>query len=400
MLPKNGGIIMFKKIKSFSSVFVMALVAISFFVNLSFFADRAVDQPKTVGVTVFVHGTVGAGLTFVGRGMVARFRSHPLVQQEQIIGKMGFHEFDAQKSDVKEAVTFIIPAYDAIAHHVGFAHDINKYVVFGWSGVLTQDGRKKAGFELYDALCLYRDQLRFEYGVEPIIRLVTHSHGGNVALWLPCAEEEKKQNLTVDMLYMLAPPVQVETAPFVESTLFKSLMLGWSSSDRIQPNDYLSTKNWKSYMHMSALIDLDGFVLSNPGYQRCDMRFVVDEQSNRIGHANMWLFGRDNRVLPGLDHLPLLVFIPAFAQAALSDSSQTCYTAHLDGDSLNCCTYLKNSRDDVRLGLCGNYCSILEYHEAHAVQAWGSTDKNRSLVFNKKNLKALPYAFFGWMCKS
>jgi hypothetical protein len=375
------------------------------------FAPRSVKS-KVIHVTVFIHGTVGVSLSLLKPEFISAFRNHPLLEQDQILGREGLYEFDRTSADPKHASAHIIPVYDAVYGLVKnnrFANESSSeavvkavdredaYLVFGWSGLLSQEARKKAGFDLYDELCACRDKIKLEHGVEPVFTIIGHSHGGNVPLWLAAAEQEKGCKLTIALLYMLGTPIQVETAPFIVSKMFKAVVLGYSHGDGIQGNDRFSTEIHKSYKRMAHLIDLDTFVAENPGYVRCDMRYVVNRESKRVTHFNMWLMGRSKKLADCVDPLPLAIFVPLFAQACYYDPLCTQYTAHLDVKNGLCCTYLTAGRVDQprspKIGVSENIYDLIAECQERVAREWQADDKIRSLVFNRKNIWAIRDAY-------
>lgn len=108
----------------------------------------------------------------------------------------------------------------------------NTFYIFGWSGALNSTKRYEAGKKLYIQLVQIVESYREEYGTVPIIRLITHSHGGNLALSM--AEVTDTYPFTVDELIMLACPVQYETCDAVQSPLFARIYNIYSPLDFVQ----------------------------------------------------------------------------------------------------------------------------------------------------------------------
>lgn len=104
---------------------------------------------------------------------------------------------------------------------------------FGWSGKLSFSERQKWGKLLAQQLC----DLSIEYtkrdGVDPIIRIVTFSHGGNVAL---NTAQYLSPELRVE-LFLIACPVQPDTEPFVSAGCFSKIYTIYSLHDLIQVID-------------------------------------------------------------------------------------------------------------------------------------------------------------------
>ncbi len=105
---------------------------------------------------------------------------------------------------------------------------------FGWSGTLKHTARKEAAHNLYSCLT----ELKKNYD-NPTISLLTHSHGGNVALCLKhiCDTNNNPHNLTIEELILLACPVQTETLTAITGSLFKEIYSLHSHHDLLQVLD-------------------------------------------------------------------------------------------------------------------------------------------------------------------
>ena len=107
------------------------------------------------------------------------------------------------------------------------------FYVFGWSGKLNAKVRENASRVLYEQLIKVKNEYILKYGNNPKIRLITHSHGGNVALNLAKFKKEE-DNLSIDQLILLACPVQEKTKKYIEDDLFKKTYALYSSLDMVQ----------------------------------------------------------------------------------------------------------------------------------------------------------------------
>lgn len=150
-----------------------------------------------------------------------------------------------------------------------------QFYTFGWNGNLDFKERKKASEDLYKALkelCIvYIDH----YGIRPRLRIITHSHGGNVALNLAAVARESHDTLFfVDELIMLAVPVQQQTKDLVAEPCFGRIYSLFSSNDMIQVIDpqglynknidapIFSERYFKAYPHvLQAKIKMQGHFL-------------------------------------------------------------------------------------------------------------------------------------------
>jgi hypothetical protein len=103
---------------------------------------------------------------------------------------------------------------------------------FGWSGGLHPEKRMRASQELEVALRQLKSYYENLYGYCPLLRFITHSHGGNVVLNL--ATTIPGNTLHIDELLLLACPVQEKTAHLVESSLFGHIISLYSMRDTVQ----------------------------------------------------------------------------------------------------------------------------------------------------------------------
>jgi len=112
---------------------------------------------------------------------------------------------------------------------------IDDLYFFGWSGKLSFKARHKAAKKLYIQLCALINQYEQELGVTPSIRLITHSHGGNVALNL--ARYNNDMRIVIDELILMACPVQDRTCHLTAHPMFKKIYSLYSRFDSIQVLD-------------------------------------------------------------------------------------------------------------------------------------------------------------------
>lgn len=135
--------------------------------------------------------------------------------------------------------------YDHQHHFYALAHtlaqtDPNNFpfehiYLSGWSGKLDFAERTKSASELFNHITQLQQTYRARYGAVPRIRIITHSHGGNVALNM--AKCNNAETVIIDELILLACPVQKETAQFVHHAMFKKIYSLHSHLDMIQVLD-------------------------------------------------------------------------------------------------------------------------------------------------------------------
>ena len=84
--------------------------------------------------------------------------------------------------------------------------------------------------QLSQIVCDYREQ----YGVLPTIKVITHSHGGNVVLNMAKMKNGDREDFVIDELILLACPVQAMTMEFIRDPMFKKIYTIYSSLDLVQ----------------------------------------------------------------------------------------------------------------------------------------------------------------------
>lgn len=390
-----------------------------------------VDLP-TSGLTVFIHGTVGSSFGIFNifqywRGEIeddafsVRFlrgyRNRPEMGYDQVLAEEGFLPIDMDSKAIFSAASYIIPAYDQIQKL--FVKDVafEEYATFGWSGLLSQKARREAGLELYEELVAYRDSAIKKYGKAPIIRIIAHSHGGNVALWLAECEKKLGKNLSIDLLFMYGTPMQSETAECITSPIFKKIFLGYSRGDSVQRRDIFSTFAHRSFMQMSDVTDISSWVKINPGFVRADLGFIIQGDDQRVTHTNMWLAGRSVPIFSFMEPLPLFVLTPQIVavldQAMKKDCGCTHYKVHLNAGhrccwsmAVSCTEHQKSRRKGIhkrRFERFGESCicrdcdkqvyDLLVNWSKKMMQDWRPFDPSRDVLFNRKNWQILMKTF-------
>lgn len=136
-----------------------------------------------------------------------------------------------------------------------YKYPLEHYYSFGWSGSLSHSSRLHASYQLYQAINKLIDHYREKFNKKPHIRIITHSHGGNVAL-LAGAHQPA---LSIDQLILLACPVQEKTQHLIKASCFKSILALYSTADMIQIIDpqilegsssFFSTRKFSACPHL------------------------------------------------------------------------------------------------------------------------------------------------------
>jgi hypothetical protein len=173
------------------------------------------DKNPTPPITVWIHGT--------------RFIRRPL-----------FYEFFNGTPSIRLA-TELDPdsnIYENVHTLNSVAPDLfplETFYAFGWSGKLSMSIRRQAACHLYEELQRIVKEYKAKYQQDPTIRLITHSHGGTVALNLARIEREPTDEpFTIDELILLGCPVQRATKKFIENDIFKHTCALYSGLDMVQ----------------------------------------------------------------------------------------------------------------------------------------------------------------------
>jgi len=206
-------------------------------------------------VTIFIHGT----------------RIFPkFYAQELFYSPEGFNHISA----IEEASHMHSIAH-ALEESDPQKYSYEQFYTFGWNGNLDFQERKKASEGLYKALKELSAVYIGQYGIRPRLRIITHSHGGNVALNLAVVAKEGQDALFfVDELIMLAVPVQQKTKDLVAEPCFGRIYSLSSSNDVVQVIDpqglykqndnvpLFSERYFKAYPHvLQAQIKIQGHFL-------------------------------------------------------------------------------------------------------------------------------------------
>ena len=106
---------------------------------------------------------------------------------------------------------------------------------YGWSGRLSYDDRLKAGAHLYKAINKLQEKYKKQYGVRVPVRVITHSHGGNVALnAVRAARSHKDSSFVIDELITFGCPVQQSTSYLAHDSRIKNMYAFYSTGDAMQ----------------------------------------------------------------------------------------------------------------------------------------------------------------------
>jgi len=172
------------------------------------------NSELTGNITIFVHGTHTATMNRIFKPFISV--PNRIVKVSSLSNK---HYMRNIASVLSEA---------------GSEFSWQDFYAYGWSGKLDPKEREDAARTLYSEI----KKLILEYkkqNLKPKITIITHSHGGNVALNL--AKFNEDNSFLIDRLILLAVPVQEMTSKFVEDDLFNKIYSFSSSLDLLQIGD-------------------------------------------------------------------------------------------------------------------------------------------------------------------
>ena len=122
---------------------------------------------------------------------------------------------------------------ETITHHDPEEFPLEEFYIFSWSGRLQNQERKDAAYTLYQEIVSLTESYENKYGHHPAIRIIAHSHGGNVVLNMAKLKNITKK-IAVKSLILLACPVQERTMHLINTPLFERVYSLYSSLDMIQ----------------------------------------------------------------------------------------------------------------------------------------------------------------------
>jgi hypothetical protein len=112
--------------------------------------------------------------------------------------------------------------------------NLEDFYFFPWSGRLDPKARIKAAEQLAQEIEQLLSQYKTKYKGRPVLDIIAHSHGGNVALLLA---NQERPSFSVDNLILLGCPIQLKTRSLVTSLLFHNIYNVHSHNDWIQVLD-------------------------------------------------------------------------------------------------------------------------------------------------------------------
>ena len=266
-------------------------------------------------MTIFVHGSFGSVLGLLSaynvmndevegtryKKVVSQMRRDPFFYLEQPILQKGLVRviptFSLLRTKSKKFAAYpFCKAYKRITDYVKPGQERNYFYTFGWSGLISQKRRRLEAIRFYNEVSAELEKYH-KKEIYPKVRILTHSHGGNMVAYIGALDEAlkcgyeidekseiykcdagrercavltgvneklrslpkksevkrkkgnkrwdyrpEKRNFEVHELIMWGMPVQPETDHLFVSDIFKKVYHFYSDEDLVQRIDWVSTK--------------------------------------------------------------------------------------------------------------------------------------------------------------
>lgn len=215
---------------------------------INVFVHGIMSVKPHIGVCNFIRFMTDNVDNTVYSDTVHLMRHDPIFFQNQAMQNIGLYEMDplrVEKGNASGAMAF---AFEQMSQFVNPDKEIrNLYYTYGWSGLMSVSRRYKDAIGLYQAVAEKVAELKRQ-GINPKVRIIGYSHGGNVLLNLALVRQQENNPypLEVDELFLLGVPVQSETDYLVNDPMFKQIYHIYSRGDRIQKLDFFSFKRFFS----------------------------------------------------------------------------------------------------------------------------------------------------------
>lgn len=313
-------------------------------------------KQKKVRITIFVHGimSIKPHLSFANiwrflkdkvedtlyAQTVMAMRKDDFFFKNQPMQEIGMHKVDldrVQKGYASGLTGRLLNEIEQLVHPEATYE--NHYYTFGWPGLLSARIRYLEAIPLYKEILELVQKFRAQ-GIEPEVRLIGYSHGGNLCLNLAAVRQHENvdHNLTINELILLGVPVQCETDFLINDRIFKRVYHIYSRGDRIQKLDFFSTKRFfsrrvfkkRKYFNLPKKLTQIQIRMTRPVrskkkkldpqqcYYNINKTPILSGKSKHLrdispGHIELWFFSwtpSNYRCHLPIAPLPLLVLLP------------------------------------------------------------------------------------------
>lgn len=218
----------------------------------------AIQQQKPIWITIFIHGimNIKPHINFnnfmhfmcdeventIYAKNVDSMRKNSFFYQNQPMQAYGLQPIKQQltQGDTSAATAHLYKMVETMTN-LDRDYEDHFFYTYGWSGLLSAKQRLKEAHYFFDELYALQQKIELMYSQKPKFRIVSYSHGGNLALNLGAiAKKRPEKDLIIEELILIGTPIQHETDYLVCEPTFKHIYNVYSQLDRIQRADCFS----------------------------------------------------------------------------------------------------------------------------------------------------------------
>lgn len=358
------------------------------------------NSPQDTWVTIFVHGIIGIKphLSFgnffrlmqdqISSTVYARTieltRKDPFFFQGHPMQEVGLHEVDIDSFNSERVATIFAHYYDSFQRELFPDQQDNHYYTYGWSGLLSRKMRYHEAELFYQALLTLLHSYQ-EKNIQPKLRIIGYSHGGDFSLKLATINHLHKEPVYIDELILLGTPVLPEAHELIQDATFKKIYHIYSYGDRVQKVDFFSSQHLfshRTFKDSSCFKIPPNMVQINLQVKRpifskellCHEEDLCRRHVRSIdpGHTELWSFGwipQGYRSHFPLNPFPAGIFIPYIIHATETECLPRTNNYIVDIRPYNQTILVKNKRPRrKRKTVCLPFINHHEFeHMAHTV---------------------------------
>jgi len=232
---------------------------------------NATNDSQEVWINVFIHGIIRPVVTIGDMVKISRqniknsrykhitkyVRRNDISHRSQVIQEIGLHPIKMEPNPDNNGSRAMVAVFKKIKelnpNQTAEQSHKDLYYTFGWSGLLSYSSRQKAAKFLYKKLIRLVEQLKSK-GLNPKIRILGFSHGGNVTVQMANFDpwNKLKSKLTINEFIALGMPVQKENDVLIRHPMFEKVYHFYSNGDIPQKLDFVSTDYTFSHRRYQA----------------------------------------------------------------------------------------------------------------------------------------------------
>ncbi|MEX0671888.1 MAG: hypothetical protein WD068_00880 [Candidatus Babeliales bacterium] len=267
-------------------------------------------------ITIFVHGSIKPQFSLANIAKIARdnlphstcwlgteiIRNDPYFYQNQAIQALGLHPIDTSHEKEGYAAGSFAHIYEKLCSLNCPTQVNNRYYTYGWSGLLSHKSRYQDAKQFYDSLSKELKKLALQ-GLNPKVRIIGYSHGGNIGINLAEVRKNEYPNdtFTIDEIYLIGTPIQPLTMECAQHSIFGHIYHFYSHGDWVQKLDSHAQRKFDSFndfdkKKMPNITQIKMKVYKRyapPGKAHILPKKINPKTQRRIdpGHMELWFFG-------------------------------------------------------------------------------------------------------------